>query len=425
MKLPQAVDTERELLGILLFEPQRIAEVIGVLKPEDFYLDRHRHLFRFLVEEFHRGKVYSSHMLLDELRSRDLLDKCGGAAYLTKLVSSSGVDLEGCMRIIKDRSASRTIITTAQQALFRAASEEPRELITWIVNKLLGIEDSRNSMVRLEEKAKEVAEMWKAGDADGVSTGFSSLDRLVRGLKPGELIVVAGATSMGKSAFVQNLALFWAEKGLPTLILSLEMSAELWAERALSSIAGMGTYELRNNPARLDETVGMLEGLPVYIDDDPTLDLTKLRAKVLRCPAVCFVVIDYLQLMRPLRKRDSREREVAELAHGAKEIARDLNVAVVAVSQLSRSVDKREKEAHRPRLGDLRESGALEHDADLVLLLYRPEYYGITELDGQNVAGKAEVIVAKQRRGPTGSVWLRWEGEYSRFVELEGDDAPF
>jgi len=416
----QSVDVERQVLGALIFEGD-LSPVIEILKPEYFYLSRHAKIYHTMVELFMRGKPIDSHLLLDELRKKNLLDQVGGASYLADLSANvvTSANLMYHIDILKQKYLARKVRNVSQQAQTLLQSEDPLHVKDWIMSQLISIDDPTTSLGKLSDVAQKVVEEWK-GSSRGEPTGFPPVDSIFMGFQPGDLVIVAGATSMGKSAFVQNVVYNLAKKGLPCLILSLEMASELWAKRFISSVSEKGIDDLADED--IQQALKVIKNLPIYIDDDPIVDLVKARAKILRIPDICFVVVDYLQLLS-MPQKESREREVAESVKGLKRIARDLQVAMIVVSQLSRMVDRRED--RRPRLGDLRESGVIEQTADTVMMLYRPEYYGIFKLEldeGElDTRGLVEVIVAKQRRGPTGSAWLKWEARCLKFSSEEKD----
>ncbi len=427
VNLLKTEELERRILGTMLSMPEVIPEVIEKLKPSDFSSTANRTIYKAIVELFNEDEHIDGVIVKQYLENKGLIKRIGGVSYLADLELAATFDvLDRYISFIKDKATERRVKALFQEGLQILGREDIHDIIAWAVDSLLAMEEVENGAVQVGDKAKEILTRRQYGGSDdGVMTGFSSLDRYLGGMRPGELIMVAGATSMGKSAFVLNVALNLALKGTPVMVFSLEMSSDLWSERVLSYLGQVDWYSTNSMDIdHLWDTAEKLKGVPLWIDDNSSLDLVTLRAKILRklsSAGIRLVIVDYLQKMVPPKGLASREQEITALARGVKNIARDLNIPIIAVAQLSRNVDRRED--HRPRLGDLRESGALEHESDVVLFIYRPEYYGIyeVEIDGErkNVEGMAEVIIAKHRRGPIGSVYLRWYNKYSKFEEVE------
>jgi replicative DNA helicase len=405
------------------------------LTPEDFYREAHRRIYDTLIDLSERDEPADLITLTNELRKKDLLDAVGGASYVTSLIDSvvTAANIEYYAKIIKEKSILRKLIETAttivtqsfedrsdveslldqaEQAIFQISDNRVRPSFYPIRDI---VKDSFKTIERLFEKKELVT---------GVPSGFKELDQRTAGFQPADLIIVAGRPSMGKTAFCLNVAQYAAiEKKIPVAVFSLEMSKEQLVIRMLCSEAQVEGTRLRtgylteSDWPRLTLAAGNLSDAPIYIDDSAALSVLELRAKARRLNAeygLGMIIIDYLQLMKGRSRVESRQQEISEISRSLKALAKEVNVPVVAVSQLSRRTE--ERQGMRPQMTDLRESGAIEQDADLILFIYRDEVYNRAE-DNPN-RGKAEIIIGKQRNGPTGKIDLAYLDKFTTFKEL-------
>jgi replicative DNA helicase len=432
---PQNIEAEQSVLGGILIENGAIHKVMETLTPEDFYREAHRRIYDTLIDLSERDEPADLITLTNELRKKDLLDAVGGASYVTSLIDSvvTAANIEYYAKIIKEKSILRKLIETAttivtqsfedrsdvealldqaEQAIFQISDNRVRPSFYPIRDI---VKDSFKTIERLFEKKELVT---------GVPSGFKELDQRTAGFQPADLIIVAGRPSMGKTAFCLNVAQYAAiEKKIPVAVFSLEMSKEQLVIRMLCSEAQVEGTRLRtgylteSDWPRLTLAAGNLSDAPIYIDDSAALSVLELRAKARRLNAeygLGMIIIDYLQLMKGRSKVESRQQEISEISRSLKALAKEVNVPVVAVSQLSRRTE--ERQGMRPQMTDLRESGAIEQDADLILFIYRDEVYNRAE-DNPN-RGKAEIIIGKQRNGPTGKIDLAYLDKFTTFKEL-------
>ena len=443
---PQAVEVERAVLGAMLLEKEAIPKVLEILDEDCFYLDSHRKIFSAIVDLFERNEPADDHTLLEELRRRKELDKVGGAAYLAQLATevATAANVEYHARIVLEKALLRKLITLCTQTIEEcyAGTEDVFDLVDRAEQRIFNISARRlkGGFVQLSSVLHDTFETiermhLRPGVSPGaVRTGFHKLDEMTAGFQPSDLIIVAGRPSMGKTSFVLNVARNAAvEQKVPVGIFSLEMAGFQLAQRLLCAEAMVDSHKIRTGRlpdedwSKLSTSVGKLAEAPIFIDDTPSLSVLELRAKARRLQSehgVGMIVIDYLQLLRGVGRTENRQQEISQISRALKALAKELNVPVVACSQLSRAPETRGDD-HRPRLSDLRESGSLEQDADVVLFIYRPEVY---KKNDESLKGKAEIIIAKQRNGPTGTVNLVWLGQYSKFENpyLEEDEgAPF
>lgn len=431
---PQNLEAEQSVLGAMLIDKEAIARVQEVLRAEDFYREAHRHIYDVITGLFDRGEAVDLITVTEELRRRGRLEAIGGVSYLTTLANivPTAANVEYYARIVEEKSLLRALIKAATEIVARgyAAQEEIDDLLDGAEQLIFEIGQRRNrqSFFSLKELMVEafgrIEKLFKEkGGVTGVPTGFRELDQLTSGLQPSELIVVAARPSMGKTQFCLNLARHAAvHHRLPVAIFSLEMSREQLALRLLSSEAGVDGQRLRtgflqdSDWGRLGLAMGRLGDAPMYIDDTPGASVAEVRARARRMKAekdLGLIVIDYLQLMQTRTRIENRQQEISEISRSLKALARELKVPVVAASQLSRAVESRPDK--RPLLSDLRESGAIEQDADVVAFIYREDYYK-PDSEKKNIA---QIIVAKQRNGPVGEVELYFDKETGRFIDLE------
>jgi len=432
---PQNIEAEQSVLGGILMENDALNKVLEILTPEDFYRDAHRKIFEALIILSEKDEPADLVTLSNELQNRNQLDSVGGASYLATLVDSvpTAANIEYYAKIVKEKAVVRNLISAstgiitrsyeyledveslldeAEQEIFRISGARVRPSFYPIRDVVKG---SFKTLERLYEKKDLIT---------GVPSGFKDLDRLTAGFQPSDLIIIAGRPSMGKTAFCLNIAQCAAiQKKIPIGIFSLEMSKEQLGIRMLCSEALVEGTNLRtgflkeSDWPKLTIAAGNLSEAPIFIDDTAALSALELRAKTRRLRAehdLGMVIIDYLQLMKGRAKVESRQQEISEISRSLKALAKELNIPVIAVSQLSRKTE--ERTGNRPQLSDLRESGAIEQDADLILFIYRDEVYN-RDPDNPN-RGKAEVIIGKQRNGPIGKIDLAFLDKFTTFKDL-------
>lgn len=452
---PQNLEAEKSTLGSMMIEPTALEKGMEILKSEDFYRPAHQEIFDALVSLSERDEPADLITLQEELRKRGKLDDCGGTEYLMALLDSvpTAANIEHYAKIVEKKSILRRLIAagTAIIGLAQNEDEEPdvitdraEQLVFGVGQRRMG-EYFRSISPLVDQTWEWIAQRYNdKGEASGVPTGFTKLDHMTSGLQPSDFIIIAARPSMGKTALALNIAMNAATKSKQTVALfSIEMSAEQLVQRMVCMEARANAHRLRTGYFqdeewdRIAKASGKLYEAPIFIDD--TTDITHLgmRAKCRRLKAehgLGMIVVDYLQLMRSHRNIDNRVQEISEIARGLKSLARELRVPVIALSQLSRAVEKREDK--RPMLSDLRESGSIEAEADLVMMLYRPEYYIIKDVeDTASVAGKdgggfdpnarnvetTEILIAKHRNGPTGNVKVGFVREFASFENLYED----
>ena len=452
---PQALKVEQAVLGALLSERRAVVAVIDLLQISLFYYKNHQDIYKAIIELAQEEEPVDMLTVSERLRRHKKLKEVGGNAYLAKLSTqvSSSVHVETHVRLLIEYSVRRSLIELAVQIRQSATAgkEDALELLDTFEQKLfdIGKNHLKGEYISLEKALSDLLgrlkdpQQKKKGALTGVPSGFVSLDRITGGWQKGDLIIVAARPAMGKTAFVTNMLRNAAlDFDMPVGFFSLEMSSRQLAERLISSEAGIESHVFRkgtltgDDMQRLasDEVQKLLKS-SIYIDDTAALNIMELRAKARRLCAkhqVQLIIVDYLQLMRGEEKRSqsNREQEIASISRTLKSMAKELDVPVIAVSQINRAVESRQN--RRPMLSDLRESGAIEQDADMVLLLYRPEYYDINEdEEGNSTKGLTEVIVAKHRNGPVGSIRLHFAEEYTRFEDMsstlveDGESATY
>lgn len=442
---PQAVDVEKSVLGAMLIEREAIPQVIEVLPSEAFYSGKHQKIYAAILDLFERGNPVDLVTLTEELKRRDQLEDIGGAYYLTELTTqvASAANVEYHARIIAEKSLLRKMIETMTSVVSKAydPGADAFELLDEAESTIFQISDNqlRKAASPMKKVVKDTFQHLETihgqeSGITGVPSGFPELDDLTSGWQQSDLIIVAARPSMGKTAFAlacaQNAATH-SERPTPCAVFSLEMGAQQLAQRMLTSQARVDAHKARTGRMkdddwqRLARAAGSLSEADLFIDDTPGLSVLELRAKCRRLKAehdIGLVVVDYLQLMQAsgsnLRSGANREQEIAHISRSLKGLAKELNIPVIALSQLNRAVENRGGDK-RPQLSDLRESGSIEQDADVVSFIYRAERYGITvDEQGNSTEGIAEIIIGKQRNGPVGSVDLAFVKQYARFEPL-------
>ncbi len=440
--LPHALGPEKSLLSSMLQEPQ---DYVGVaieerLTPDHFYLPSHTTLYAFLIELFEGGQEIELVSLVQRLLDRGLLDRVGGPAAVTDLYTyaPSPGHFRHHLQLVKDKFVLRSIIRNSNEAIAQAydAPDEVAALLDTVESRMLAIREGAetNKSPTIKQSVEEVFEQLQkllAGEkgAQGIATGYDELDRMTGGLKPGEMFVIAARPSMGKTSLMMNIAEhICVDLGKPGMVFSCEMSSFQIVQRLVFSRAKFAVSQLsrgytpnKGDLQRIKRACLETAAAKLFIDDTPGITINELRAKARRKKRdenIQFIAIDYLQLMRSRTKQaeNSREREIAEISAGIKGLAKELGLPIIILAQLNRGPESRSGESRGvPRMSDLRESGAIEQDADLVGLLYRAAYYADTEEEKENEAGKAELVLAKNRNGETGHIPLTFVAELMRF----------
>jgi len=445
---PQARDLEDAVLGAMMLQKSAVAEVIDILKPDYFYHEANKKIFTAISDLFEKSEPVDILTVTDELRSKGQLDDVGGPFYVSELTNrvASAANIEYHARIVAQKYVQRELINISTNIINEAYEDttDVFELLQKSEQEIFSITDqnlrrSYETTDKLLAKALEEIEALKNRESDltGVPSGLYDLDKQTAGWQKSDLIIIAARPGMGKTSFVLTVARNAAiQFGKKVALFSLEMSSVQLTKRLISSETEISLNKLRSGHleeyewVKLTQKTKELGNADLIIDDTPAINIFELRAKCRRLKQqhdIEMIIIDYLQLMSGTGngKNFNREQEISNISRSLKTIAKELEVPVIALSQLSRAVETRGGNK-RPMLSDLRESGAIEQDADLVLFLYRPEYYGMDELDdGMPSKGLAEVIIAKHRNGPTGQVITRFIGQYAKFVDLESDNPLF
>lgn len=457
---PQAVEIEMALLGGMLVDNSSIALVADFVDPQAFYRESHKKIFDVIISLFQRGEPADILIVSEELRRRGELDAAGGAIYLTELTSSvvSSANAESYAKIVAEKSILRNLISIASSMASKSFErdadafemlDEAEQSVFRIAQRYL-----KKNYQPIKKLAKEAFEMLqeihgKHSGVTGVPSGFYELDKLTGGFQKSDLIIIAARPSMGKTALALTLARNAAvNHKVPVAMFNLEMSVEQVTLRLLCAEARVNMQRARTGSLqdddfpRISASIGKLAESPMFFDDTSALTVLELRAKARRLKAdhnIGLIVIDYLQLMSGHKAMESREREISTISRLLKALAKELNIPIIALSQLNRQVEGRTDK--RPMLADLRESGAIEQDADIVMFVHRPEVYSIMAYDDNTLTeGTAEIIIGKQRNGPIGDIRLAFVKEFARFENIElhhylpqesyappprGEDTPF
>ncbi len=437
---PQNIEAEQSILGGLLLESSAFDQVSDLLKEEDFYKPAHQIIYRSIKELHAKSERPDLLTISNLLETKRELEPIGGSSYLASLLEKtiSAANILSYCRIVREKSLLRKLISTSTRFIDKAYSGDYQDVEVFLDQseaELFKVSESNNqtglvgSMEIVKTSIERIEELYKRkAEITGLATGFAELDKMTAGLHGGELTIFAARPSMGKTAFSLNIAGHAAMKMKKTVAyFSLEMGKEAVMTRMLSAEAKVSMQELRSGKIqdsswpRLINAAGLLSEAPLFIDDTPGISPFEIRARCRRLKAqhgLDLIVIDYLQLMDLKQRVESRERAVAEISKSLKTIAKEMNVPVIALAQLNRGVEGRSD--RRPMLSDLRESGSIEQDADVIGLLYREDYYDKEDPDKQ---GHAEVIIGKQRNGPTGTVKLKFDGKFNRFRDAEPDSG--
>lgn len=438
---PQSLEAEQSTIGSMLLDKEAIATAVELVMAEDFYRESHRIIFDTLISLFNRGEPADLITVTEALKARNSLEQVGGASYISTLANSvpTSANCEYYAKIVKNKAILRSLVAAGSEIAalgYDPASEvddsldKAEQLIFRIAQRgqTGTIADMKTVMMSTFDRIERLYS--SKGAITGLPTGFIEMDSMLSGLQPSELIVIAARPSMGKTAFALNIAenVALSEKK-PVLVFSLEMSCEQLAQRMLCSQATVDGQKLRRGNLndddwnRLSYAIGQLSAAPIFIDDTPSITALEIRTRARRVKAehgLSLILIDYLQLVQGRARVESRQQEIAEITRSLKALARELDVPVVALAQLSRAVEATADK--RPMLSHLKESGEIEQSADVVAFIYREDYYK-PDLEPER-RGIAEIIVAKQRNGPTGLFELAWQREYTRFRNLEKRMGP-
>jgi len=430
---PHSIEAEQSVLGSIMLDNQAWDKIADRLTEKDFYRHDHRLIFNTIAELANREKPLDVLTLSETLKSKDQLETAGGEAYLFELANNtpSAANVVAYADIVRERSILRQLIEVTHEIAeraFRPEGKDSVELLNEAEQKVFAIAEqkkrgsgAKNIQSLLADAVDRIDTLFHSDDdITGIPTGYNDLDNMTSGLQSDELIIVAGRPSMGKTSFAINIGEHTAIKTKkPVLIFSMEMSGESLAMRMLSSLGRIDQHKVRTGKLeeedwpRITSTVAMLSEAPLYIDDTPALSPSEMRSRARRIARehgqLGLIVIDYLQLMQVPGSRENRTTEISEISRNLKTLAKELHVPVIALSQLNRSLEQRTDK--RPVMSDLRESGAIEQDADLIMFIYRDEVYNENSPD----KGKAEIIIAKQRNGPIGKIPLTFLGNYTRF----------
>ena len=433
---PHSREAEESVIGAVLLSEDAVNEVMDRVHPEDFYVPAHQAIFEAMRELFDGNQAIDAVTVSEELRRRGELEKIGGIQYLTRLVDivPSTSNVAYYAGIVEEHAKRRELIRAG--ALVTEVAFDIDEDISTVMDRaeqeVLGVAERRTSQTLLEvgpmfSDVLEHIELLeeRGSEITGLETGFVDLDKKLAGLQPANLVVIAARPAMGKSSLALGIGIHVAKKAEPVAFFSLEMSKEELVQRILSHEGRVDSMKLRSGQLgplwkRVVDAAGRMYKAPIFVDDSPVVTVTDIRAKCRRLKrkkGLSLVVVDYLQLMQA-STRENRQQEISEITRNLKNLARELSVPVIAVSQLNRSLEAREDK--RPRLSDLRESGAIEQDADVVMFIYRHEYYHPEDPDKRGIA---EVIVAKHRAGSTGPVEMTFQPEFTRFANLGRDIA--
>lgn len=438
---PHSIDAEQAVLGGLMLDPYALEKILDLLSYTDFYRRDHQLIFKAISELSEKSRPYDAVTLGDWFESHALADQVGGTPYLVELAQTtpSAANIRAYAEIVRDKSVLRSLIEVGTQIAedgFAPGNRETPDLLAEAEQRVFKIADQnrsgRKEMVSLKEAMKEAFELLQVryetqGTVTGLPTGFTDFDEMTAGLQPSDLIVLAARPAMGKTTLALNMAEYAALKSKKAVVIfSMEMSASQLAFRLISSIGRINAGRLKTGQlededwSRVTMAMKMLSESKIFIDDEPALSPAKLLSKARRLKRehdLGLVVVDYLQLMQVPGNSENRATEISEISRSLKALAKELNLPVIALSQLNRGLESRTDK--RPVMSDLRESGAIEQDADIILFIYRDDYYN----KDSNDKGLAEVLISKHRNGATGTVKLKFFGEYTRFDNLARDSV--
>jgi len=433
--LPQSVDVEQSLLGAMILDIEAVTTASELLKKDDFYKEGHKILFEVIIDMYRNNETIDTLLLKSKLETLGVLEEVGGLDYIAKLTDAGilTTNAEHYSKVIEEKSVLRRLIRTSSEIITKGYNSENADaLLEKAEQDIFDISQKKNreGFVPINEILEKTYDQIEAlaeagGTITGLSTGFDQIDEKTSGLQRSDLILVAARPSMGKTSLAINICQNAALAGKNVAIFSLEMAKEQLVQRMLSTEALIKVGDVRDGNLTDDDWIALskasasLSKAKVYIDDTPGINLMEMRAKARRLKmehGIDLIMIDYLQLMSTSEKGESRQQEISSLSRGLKGLAREMDCPVMTLSQLSRAPEQRAD--HRPILSDLRDSGAIEQDADIVMFLYRDEYYNQETED----KGIGELIIAKQRNGETGTIKLAWLGEYTKFATISHEN---
>ena len=441
-QLPLAVEAEQAVLGSLIINPDSFDKVGGFLAADDFYVEEHKHIYNTLFKMYSQSKTIDVVTLVNGLVEEGYRDEAGGIQYITLIAESvpSAANIKDYARIVKDKSLLRRLIGICEEINEDAYAEadDVRTIIDSAEQKIFDL--SHNSDTRefrhirdvLQNVYKDIEQLTETkGAVTGAKTGFSGIDRMLVQMGQGDMIIVGARPGMGKTSFALNIATNVAKSsGKTVAIFSLEMSAEQLVTRIISSEAMVDSHNLRTGQLdtkdweNIADVITSLSGCDILIDDTSAITTTEMKSKLRRVKNLGLVVIDYIGLMQTTANTDNRAQAVGEISRNLKIMAKDFGIPIICCAQLNRGTESRPGAGKRPTLADLRDSGSIEQDADIVLFLYRDEYYKSNESADPNsdaAASIAEVIIAKNRHGSTGTVNMGWNGQFTKFITIDND----
>lgn len=443
---PHSIEAEQSVLGGLLLDNAAWDRIADFVSEDDFYRFDHRVIFQHLVKLINAAKPADVITVYEALTTSGKAEEVGGLSYLNALAQNtpSAANIRRYAEIVRDRGVLRKLITVSDEIAgqaFNPQGKEVKQMLDEAESKIFaiaeegargaqGFQEIQPLLTQVVERIDELYNRDNPNDITGVPTGFIDLDRMTSGLQPGDLVIVAGRPSMGKTAFSINIGENVAiESGLPVAVFSMEMGGTQLAMRMLGSVGRLDQHRLRTGRLndedwpRLTHAIQKMNDAQIFIDETPALNAIELRARARRLSRQCgklgLIIIDYLQLMSATSAGENRATEISEISRGLKGLAKELNCPVIALSQLNRSLEQRPNK--RPVMSDLRESGAIEQDADVILFIYRDEVYNPDSQD----KGTSEIIIGKQRNGPIGTVRLTFLGQYTKFDNYAGGNAVF
>ena len=444
-QLPASIEAEQALLGSIIVSPDSFDKISGIVSTEDFYLEEHKHIYSALLSMYAKSKTIDVVTLVNTLVENGDRDEAGGVQYITLIAESvpSAANVKDYARIVKDKATLRKVISVCDEINEDAYNEsDVRTLIDSAEQKIFDISHNKDTkefrhirdvLQNVYQDMELLAE--NKGKVSGAKTGFSGVDRMLVQMGKGDIVIVGARPGMGKTSFALNIATNVAKSTKKAVsIFSLEMSAEQLASRVLSSEAMVDSHSMRTGQLKnedwdnIADVISSLSGCEIYIDDTSSITTTEMKSKLRRLPDLSLVVIDYIGLMQSTSNSDNRAQQVGEISRNLKIMAKEFGVPFIVCAQLNRGTESRPGAGKRPTLADLRDSGSIEQDADIVLFLYRDEYYkdisgAESSPEEADSANTAEVIIAKNRHGSVGNVKMGWIGQFTKFRTLEEDYA--
>ena len=444
-QLPASIEAEQALLGSIIVSPDSFDKISGIISTEDFYLDEHKHIYSALLSMYAKNKTIDVVTLVNALVENGDRDEAGGVQYITLIAESvpSAANIKDYARIVKDKATLRKVISVCDEINEDAYNEsDVRTVIDSAEQKIFDISHNKDTkefrhirdvLQNVYQDMELLAE--NKGKVSGAKTGFSGVDRMLVQMGKGDIVIVGARPGMGKTSFALNIATNVAKSTKKAVaIFSLEMSAEQLASRVLSSEAMVDSHSMRTGQLKnedwdnIADVISSLSGCEIYIDDTSSITTTEMKSKLRRLPDLSLVVIDYIGLMQSTSNSDNRAQQVGEISRNLKIMAKEFGVPFIVCAQLNRGTESRPGAGKRPTLADLRDSGSIEQDADIVLFLYRDEYYkdisgAESSPEEADSANTAEVIIAKNRHGSVGNVKMGWIGQFTKFRTLEEDYA--